>query len=113
LRKTSRLADRFHAPWYAVYVQTPRESMEKIDAATHRNVLDQLALAQQLGGISMQFLGDNFAKAVSNFVKEYGITHIMLGRSRRPWYRRWFGQSPLDQLIQAVPEVDVTVIDTV
>jgi len=113
LRKTSRLADRFHAPWYAVYVQTPRESMEKIDAATHRNVLDQLALAQQLGGISMQFRGDNFAKAVSSFVKEYGITHIMLGRSRRPWYRRWFGQSPLDQLIQAVPEVDVTVIDTV
>ena len=25
LRKASRLADRYHAPWYAVYIQTPRE----------------------------------------------------------------------------------------
>jgi two-component system, OmpR family, sensor histidine kinase KdpD len=113
LRKTARLADRFHAPWYAIYFETPRESMEKIDAATQRNISDQLALAQQLGGISMPFRGETFAKAVVNFVNEYGITHIVLGRSRRPWYRRWFGQSPLDQLIHAVPEVDVTVVDTV
>jgi two-component system, OmpR family, sensor histidine kinase KdpD len=112
LRKASRLADRFHAPWYAVYIQTPGERMEKIDAATQRNISDQLALAQQLGGISMPFRGDNFAKAVADFVQEYGITHIVLGRTRRPWYRRWFGQSPLDRLLQAAPRVDVTVVDT-
>jgi two-component system sensor histidine kinase KdpD len=36
----------------------------------------------------------------------------MLGRSQRPWYRRWFGQSPLDRLLQTVPGVDVIVVDT-
>jgi two-component system sensor histidine kinase KdpD len=113
LRKAARLADRFHAPWYAIYIQTPGERVEKIDAATQRNISDQLALAQQLGGISMPFRGVDFAKAVAAFVQEYGITHIVLGRTRRPWYRRWFGQSPLDQLLHAVSGVDVTVVDTV
>ncbi len=113
LRKAARLADRYHAPWYAVYIQTPRERLEKIDAATQRGISDQLALAQQLGGISMPFHGKDFASAVTAFVQEYGITHIILGRSRRPWYRRWFGQSPLDRLLHAVSGVDVTVVDTV
>jgi two-component system sensor histidine kinase KdpD len=51
LRKAGRLADRLKAPWYAVYIQTPGESLERIDAATQRKVADTLALAQQLGGV--------------------------------------------------------------
>ncbi len=48
---------------------------------------------------------------IAAFVKEYGITHIILGRSRQPWYRRWFGQSLLDRLLQTVSGVDVIVLD--
>jgi len=112
LRKASRLADRFHAPWYAIYVQTPAERTERIDAATQRQIADNLAVGQQLGGISMTYSGEDFAHAVADFVREYGITHIIVGRSRRPWYRRWFGPSPVDQLLAIVPGVDVLVVDT-
>src|SRR5439155_21677961 len=38
LRKGARLADRLGARWYAVYIQTPAESMEKVDAATQRHI---------------------------------------------------------------------------
>jgi two-component system sensor histidine kinase KdpD len=112
LRKAARLADRFNAPWYAVYVQTPNERVEKVDAATLRQVSDALTLAQQLGGVPMQFKGGDFARTVADFVREYGITHIMVGRSQQPWFRRWFGRSPLDRLLDAVPGVDVVVVDT-
>jgi two-component system sensor histidine kinase KdpD len=111
LRKGARFADRLGAPWYAVYVQTPGESLERIDAATQRRVADTLALAQQLDGVPMNYKGDDFATAVKEFVREYGITHIVLGRTRRPWYRRWFGQSALDRLLQTVEGVDVIVVD--
>jgi len=111
LRKTARLADRYNAPWYAVYVQTPRERTEKVDAATQRLVGGSLALAQQLGGISMQFRGPTFEAAVAAFVAEYRITHVLMGRSMRPWYQRWFGQSALERLLPAVPNVDVTIVD--
>jgi two-component system sensor histidine kinase KdpD len=110
LRKAARLADRFSAPWYAVYIQTPAERPERIEAAAQRRISDALTLAQQLGGMSMPFNGPTFHHAVADFVREYGITHILVGRTRRPWYRRWFGQSPLDRLLRAVPQVDVTVV---
>jgi two-component system sensor histidine kinase KdpD len=110
LRKAARLADRFNAPWYAVYIRTPRERVEVIDAATQRQITDSLTLAQQLGGLPLPFEGPDFASAVREFVAEYNITHVIVGRSQRPWYQRWFGQSPLDRLLRAVPNVDVVVV---
>jgi two-component system sensor histidine kinase KdpD len=58
----------------------------------------------------MPYRGPSFHQAVADFVREYAITHLVVGRSRRPWFRRWFGQSPLDRLLSAVPNVDVTVV---
>lgn len=110
LRAAGRLADRFNAPWYAVYIRTPGERMENVEAATQREINNALALAQQLGGIPWTFEGATFDKAVAEFVREYSITHVLVGRSKRPWFRRWFGQSPLDQLLRAAPEVDVIVV---
>ena len=86
LRKAARIADRMGAPWFAVYVQTPRESMEKIDAATHREIGNNQDLARQLGGTSFEFKGPDLVSTIAAFVKEYGITHIIMGRSRQPWY---------------------------
>ncbi len=112
LRKGARLADRLGAPWFAVYVQTPGERTEKVDASSQRLLSDALALARQLGAVPFQFKGPDLPTAIAGFVKEYGITHIVLGRSRRPWYRNLFGPSPLDRLLRAVPGVDVLVVDT-
>jgi two-component system sensor histidine kinase KdpD len=112
LRKAARLAARYNAPWYAVYVETPRERTEKVDAATHRRLTEALALAQQLGGAAMPYKGREFAGAVADLVREYGITHVIVGRSQRPWYQRLIRPSPLDQLLKAVPGVDVIVADT-
>ena len=99
------------APWFAVYAQTPREAMEKIDAATHREIGNNQDLARQLGGTSFVFKGPDLVSTLAAFVKEYGITHLIMGRSRQPWYRRWFSQSLLDRLLQTVPGVDVIVLD--
>jgi two-component system sensor histidine kinase KdpD len=112
LRKGARLAERLHAPWYAVYVRTPREDPAHVDAATQRRLADALALANQLGAVPLQYVGPDFASAVAEVVKEYGITQVVLGRTQRPWYQRWFGLSPLDSLLRAVPGVDVVLVDT-
>jgi two-component system sensor histidine kinase KdpD len=111
LRKAARIADRLGAPWYAVYVQTPREGPEYIDAATQRQIANNLDLARELGGMTFQFKGADLISTIDAFVKEYGITHVVLGRTRQPWYRRLFGRSVLDRLVQRVPGVDITVVD--
>ncbi|QEL13406.1 universal stress protein [Limnoglobus roseus] len=112
LRKGARLAARLGAPWYAVYVQTPGERAEKIDAATERRLADSLTLAQQLYGIPMRFKGKDFPSAVAAFSAEYGITHLVMGRPQQPWYRRWLGPSLLDRLLRTTPGVDVLIVST-
>lgn len=87
------------------------ESAEKVDAARQRQIAEAQTLAQQLGAIPMQFKGPTFEATVASFVAEYNITHIVLGRSLRPWYQRWFGQSALERLLQAVAKVDITLVD--
>jgi two-component system sensor histidine kinase KdpD len=111
LRKAARIADRLGAPWYAVYVQTPREAPERVDAATQRLIGNNLDLARQLGGTWFQFKGPDLVSTIAAFVKEYGITHVILGRTRQPFYRRWFGRSVLDRLLPAIPGIDVIVVD--
>jgi two-component system sensor histidine kinase KdpD len=111
LRKAARIADRMGAPWYAVYVQTPREAPEQIDAATQRHIHNNLELARQLGGTSLEFKGADLISTIATFVQEYGITHVVVGRTRQPLYRRWFGRSVLDRLLQSVPGVDLIVVD--
>ena len=110
LRAGARLADRLGAPWYAVYVQTPGESTERVDAATQRRVADTLTQARQANGIPMQFKGRDVPGAVAGFAREYGITHIVVGRSRRSGLRRWFGPSLLDRIAAAVPAATVVVV---
>src|SRR5579863_8571855 len=112
LRRAARLADRLGAPWYAVYIQTPNEELHRIDAATQRRIANTLTLTQQMGGTPMTFKGRDVVSTVAAFAEEYGITHIVLGRTRRPWYRRLVTQSVLDGLLQALPHIDVVVVGT-
>jgi two-component system sensor histidine kinase KdpD len=112
VRKGSRLADRLNATWYAVYIGTPKEPLERIDAATQRQISNTLALAQQLDGVPMTVKGSDVVSTIAAFVKEYAITHVVLARNKLLWYRRWFGKSVLDRLLQTVRGVGVVIEET-
>ena len=110
LRKAARIADRMGAPWYAVYVQTPRESPEHIDAATQRKISNNLELARQLGGTSLAFKGGsgNHHRFVRQGIRHHPHCHgpqppALVSPLVRP--------SILDHLMQAIPGVDVIVVD--
>lgn len=109
LRKGARIADRLSAPWYAVYIQTPQEDLIRIEASVQRQISNTLELVQQLGGTPMTFKGNDIVATIVAFAREYGITHIVLGRTRQPWYRRWISRSVLDRLLQELPGIDVLV----
>jgi two-component system sensor histidine kinase KdpD len=77
------LADRLGAPWYAVYVKTPSEELDRIDAAAQRHISNTLTLTKQMGGTPMEFKGRDVVSTVAAFANEYAITHIVLGRTGR------------------------------
>jgi two-component system sensor histidine kinase KdpD len=111
LRKTARIADRLNVPWYAVYIQTPVEDLTRIDAATQRMISKNLELAQQLGGIPMEFRGPNVASTILAFAREYAIKIIVVGKSRQPWLKRLIHGSILHQLERHAEGLDVLIAD--
>jgi two-component system, OmpR family, sensor histidine kinase KdpD len=109
LRKTARLAAQLNAQWYAVYVRTPSESALKIDAAVQRKVSETLEAAQKMGGLVISLKHENVAQALISFAKEYGITHVVIGRpGKKPF--RFFSRALHDELIQGLPGTDLVII---
>jgi two-component system sensor histidine kinase KdpD len=107
LRKCAELADGLDASWYAVSVDPPGEELTAPDGAK-----DVLALAKELGGVPSRLKSSDLVGSIAVFVAEYGITHVLVGRTRQPWYRRWFGRSVLGRLLRTLHGVDVTVVDS-
>jgi len=110
LRKTARLANQLNAQWYAVYVRTPAESAVRIDAETQRRVNDTLETAQKMGGLVFSMKGESVAKALVSFAREYGITHIVVGRPGPKRLRHLLRESLYEMLLKELPEVDLVVV---
>ena len=55
------------------------------------------------------FPSNNVAKALISFAREYGITHIVLGRPGRRKLLRWFEPTLYERILNKLPEVDLVV----
>lgn len=110
LRKTARLASQLNAQWYAVYVRTPEESAVRIDAAAQRRVNDTLETAQKMGGLVFSLKGEDVAQALVSFAREYGITHIVIGRPGPRRLKRLFKTNLHEKLLKELPDVDLVVV---
>lgn len=70
IRKTARLASYYNSKWYVLYVQTPKESMEKIPLAAQRHLINNFKNATELGAEVIQLKQSNVAKAIVAIVEE-------------------------------------------
>jgi two-component system sensor histidine kinase KdpD len=113
LRYASRLTGRLNRNWYAVYVQTPSEESSIIDAKTQQLLSSTLILANQLGATVFTFKGQDVVDTILRFAREYGIGHIVMGRSRElPWWKRLIGRKNLvERLLSQARGLSVVVID--
>src|SRR3954465_6610147 len=87
VRATRRLADRLHAPWTALSIET-RRSVQLSEAGRDR-LADTLRLAESLGGeaLTIPAAGRRIADDVIAFAHANNVTRIVIGKSTRS---RWF-----------------------
>ncbi|MET3313552.1 K+-sensing histidine kinase KdpD [Bradyrhizobium japonicum] len=87
VRYTKRLADRLHAPFTAISIET-RRSLQLSDDERDR-LADTLRLAEALGGeaLTIPAVGRRIADDVVNFAQGNNVTQIVIGKSTRS---RWF-----------------------
>ena len=110
LRKASRIAGRLNSDWYCVYVQTPDEAADKIDATVQRKLVDNFQMAQTMGAEVVKLSGTDIAATILRFAVEKGVTLALVGQSHRSGLSRLFRRSVVDQLVKNPLGLDVLVV---
>src|SRR5579863_2728443 len=108
IRYARRAADRFHAPWTAIYVETART--HRLSEAEHDRIADYLRLAERLGASTITIPGGKVADEVVAFATANNITQIVIGKSDRS---RWFEMihgSVVHDLVRKTGPISVHVI---
>jgi two-component system sensor histidine kinase KdpD len=110
LRKASRIAGRLNLDWYCVYVQTPEERADRIDATVQRKLVDAIQKAQSMGAEVVKVEGTDIAEALCEFAVKHGVTLIIAGQSRRSWWQHVTRGSVIDKLLNNRQNLDVLVV---
>jgi two-component system sensor histidine kinase KdpD len=110
LRKASRIAGRLNLDWYCVYVQTPDERADRIDATVQRKLVDNIQKAQSMGAEVVKLEGTDVAQTLTQFAVEHGVTLIVAGQSRRTWWQHFTRGSVIDKLVNNSRDIDVLVV---
>src|SRR6266853_97013 len=110
VRYTRRLADRLHAPWTAISIET-RRSLQLSDEQRDR-LADTLRLAEALGGeaITIPGVGRRIADDVINFAQANNVTQIIIGKSTRSWWFESRRGSVVHDLVRRAGNISVNVI---
>jgi two-component system sensor histidine kinase KdpD len=110
LRKAARSAARMNAEWFAVHVETPAESMQKISTADFRALLDNISLAADLGAETVWLKASDVVKATLDFARERRISRIIVGRTHPTLMNRLLRRSIANRIIAAAGDFDVELV---
>ena len=109
LRRGSRLAGRLNTDWFVVYVETPREAPNLIDAEAQRHLLANAESARELGAEVVHLKAVDPVPALLDFARSHGVGQIIIGRSRAPWWRELLGRSTALRLVREAAGFDVLI----
>lgn len=110
IRKTARLASYYNSKWYVLYVQSAKESSDKIPLAAQRHLINNFKNATELGAEVIQKKGENIASAIIETVNEKGVTTICLGKPHLNLFQIILKTSVFNQLLKTLSKNSVDLV---
>ena len=110
IRKTARLASYYNSKWYVLYVQSPKESADKISLAAQRHLINNFKNATELGGEVIRKKGNKIASLIMETVDEKGITTICLGKPHLNLFQVILKTSVFNQLLKTLSKNNIDIV---
>jgi two-component system, OmpR family, sensor histidine kinase KdpD len=108
VRHAKRLADAIGAPWLAVTVERPGESLGR---EKRRRLDEALQLADQLGADETKTLvAGDMVQELLRFARFENVTQIVVGRSRGGFWSELVGRSLPHQLVHRAEDIAIHVV---
>ncbi|CAH2601792.1 sensory histidine kinase KdpD [Rhodovastum atsumiense] len=107
VRYGRRLAERLHAPWTALHVETARHLQRS--EAERDAIAESLRLAERLGAETATIPGQDVPAEIVAYARAQNFSHIVVGKPvRRRWWR--LRRPVAEALIAAAGEIPVHVV---
>ena len=110
LRRASRLAGRYNTDWFVVFVETPNESPERIDAEVQRHLLANIEKARELGAEVVRLRAEDPVDGILDFARSHSVGHIIVGRSHVAWWKQMLGRSVPLRLVKEGAGFDIHIV---
>jgi two-component system sensor histidine kinase KdpD len=110
IRKTARLASYYHSKWYVLYVQTPRESGDKIGLAAQRHLINNFKLATESGAEVIRITNANIARGIIETADERKITTICIGKPHLSLMKVILNTAVFNQLLNKLSEANIDIV---
>jgi two-component system sensor histidine kinase KdpD len=110
IRKTARLASYYHSPWYALYVQTSKESGDKIGLAAQRHLINNFKLATESGAEVIRITNNNIARGIIETAEERKITTICIGKPHLSLMNVILNTAVFNQMLNKLSEANIDIV---
>ena len=110
IRKTARLASYYNSQWYVLYVQTPRESTDKIPLDKQRHLINNFKNATELGAEVIRKKEEDIAHAIMSVIGEKQVTTICIGKPHIKLWQIILRTSVFNQLLKTLSRNDVDLV---
>ncbi len=109
VRAAKRLADRIHAPWIALHIESA--SAAQWSDADRQQLHRNLRLAESLGGEIVQASGDDVSQELLAYASSRNVTKIVVGKTDETTRRWWRGSNSLVvRMLRNSGNMDVVVV---
>jgi two-component system sensor histidine kinase KdpD len=108
VRYARRLADRLHAAWAVLHVETPHS--QQLKEADREYLGECQRLAEKLGGASVTIPAADPVDGITSYAEANNFTHIVIARTHRPKWSELLRGSTAQRLIRSAHDVNVHVM---
>ena len=110
IRKTARLASYYNSSWYVLYVQTPKESNDKIALDKQRFLINNFKLATELGAEIIKIEESKITDAILKVVQQKNITTVCIGKPHLNLFKVILSSNVFNKLLNSLSSLKIDLV---
>ncbi|WP_298152117.1 sensor protein KdpD [Flavobacterium sp.] len=110
IRKTARLAGYYNSKWYVLFVETPRESSDRIALDKQRHLINNFKLAVQLGAEVVRVENRHITDSILEVAQQKQITTVCIGKPHLNLFKVILSTSIFNRLLNSLSSSNIDLV---
>ncbi len=110
IRKTARLATYYNSEWFVLFVETPKESSNRIALDKQRHLINNFKLAVQLGAEVIKLENANITDGILDVTQQKHITTVCIGKPHLSLFKVILSTNTFKKLLNSLSSSNIDLV---